>query len=839
VSNVEYLYKFEQRVIQDLNKSDLTPNDLSLRPISGSEVSACNISSGLGGLTPSGYVIPYFNLEGDPLAYYRVKLLDGNVKYKSQKGVENHIYFPIGFRILLDSMAKLPESQRYIIVTEGEKKAACAVKKGIPCAALPGVNSWKSRYITLPGDTTFDKVIRGKTEVIKAHIPRGDSNISVVEGSGVVATGLLQLIDYVVKYKFNVIIIFDTDKGGVKPEVQKAAAAFGYELKYKGVTTYKIRNLILPWTSSGIKVGLDDFLVGAFGPSSGVESFRRLISTNLAKPNAFPKHPNPKAFISGKLAGQNTRKENQEIALTVLMELEARGKRLIDEGINQVYYFDEESYTLMPVHLQNQRIGLHETYFGGHLYKNFDISAADSKVIQWLATQYFGEAGITPVKTAKLFAFPQGKEFANCIAYQLTSSKFVIITPWHDKPFVICNNGDHGVLFTQGTVDDDLDVNLLEQRLNNDMALPLVETPLWFNVLSKFNIDMDTPVVDVDGNIKTMPINKVQAYWTITLLYYLSPWLLRWRGTQLPIEMIIGEAGSGKSSLYELRQMILSGKTRLSNMTNDIKDWYAGITSAPGLHVLDNVHFTAGAKDYKQRLSDEYCRLTTELSPHIEMRKLYTTNDMQYVPVHAVFGVTALEQPFYNTDFLQRSSIFQVKSLSKDHDAKWLQRQIENGGGRVGWLAHHLVVIHKFLNLAIEQGQWNNEYKAKHRLANFEQCLLLMAQVFGIDSSFIISTVNTQIEKAITESDWVLQGLKDFCQELKEKYPKDYMMKTFGVKELSLWAQASDQHSRNITLINPWKLGKYIKTHTFSLEKSLHLKLYQHVNNKAMYQVAN
>src|SRR5258708_40363412 len=63
------------------------------------------------------------------------------------------------------------------------------------------------------------------------------------------------------------------------------------------------------------------------------------------------------------------------------------------------------------------------------------------------------------------------------------------------------------------------------------------------------------------------------------LLYYMSPWLLRWRGMQLPVELIVGESGSGKSTLCELRLDILTGRPLLRNTPTDLKNWHASVTN--------------------------------------------------------------------------------------------------------------------------------------------------------------------------------------------------------------------------------------------------------------------
>lgn len=669
--------------------------------------------------------------------------------------------------------------------------------------------------------------------MIQARIPSGDSNLHVIEGTGILAEGFKEIVEFAVQRELTVIICYDTDAGTVKAEVQRAAAQLGYELRYRGLAITQIRQMVLPAFRS--KVGLDDFIV-----AKGRAALVSLIERCLRKRSAFPRHPNPKAFISTRLQkSRMTRKESQDVALAILMELEARGKRLQNKSTLATYYFDEQSHVLMPVVIANPRVPLHETPFGSYLYREFNLGAADRRVIEWLAAQFYGEPGVEEADMHRVMCRTSVRHIKNPsadarailpdgIAYQLSDSHFVIVTPNPEHPFVWCKNGDYGVLFESDAV-----IPLDPKTVEGLTAVELAQPPhaKWSKVLGDFNFTQST--TDQPG-FSSAPIEQLRDL--ACLLYYLSPWFLRWRGMQLPIEMLIGEPGSGKSSIYELRQSILTGRSRLSNMTNDIKDWYAGITSSGGLHVLDNVHFSAGVKDYRQRLSDEYCRLTTETHPHIEMRKLYTSNDLLAIPVNTAFGITAVEQPFFNTDFLQRSAIFEVTAINTNHDARWGLRQLEFGGGRAGWIAHHLAVTHRFLRAAVFEEGWDPNYKARHRLANYEQGLRLMARAIGMkDTSWIPTALSQQTSTAVSESDWVAQALKEFSSLIQTKYPSKWEAMRFTAADIVVWAESHDQHSKNPVLINSWKLGRYLKSHASALRDSVGFYVAGTKNNRVTY----
>jgi len=803
--------------IADLELSGLVAQNIGARSITPDVLAATGMQAGA---APPGYVIPYFDIEGTAIPYYRIKLLDLmiKVKYLGMKGKPNHIYFPPQLPALLKK-----HRHNFIIITEGEKKAACAVKHGFPCVALAGVESWRTRKIMLPENTQFKPLkTRG---IIEAKIPGGDSNSILSTETGLVAIGFVELVDYLVEHKMEALIIFDSDKGGIKPQVQKAAAQLGYELRYRGLPISKIRQLVLPKSKAGEKTGLDDYII-----QRGVNDLAAKIRSCRARRIAFPRHPNPKTFVASKMQkGRMTRKETQDVALSILMELETRGRRLRNIATKDMFWFDEQTHNLMDVHLASTRIQLHDTGFGSYLYREFNLSATDTRVVGWLAAQFNGEPGAEDAITHRVFAKPV--DMTDCIAYQLSDSHFIIITPNPDEPYIICENGQHGVLFQQEQV-----IPLSHTAIEAEMAHWLdIEEPLWGKVLSSFNF---TPPIILNpnqaSNQNQAQILKENRNLAI-LLYYLSPWLLRWKGMQLPVELTIGEPGSGKSSVYELRQTIITGAPKLSNMSNDIKDWYAGITSHGGLHVLDNVHFTGASKDYQQRLSDELCRLVTEPNPHIEMRKLYTNADVINLPVTTTFALTSIEQPFFTLDLIQRSAIFELSVIQSGHDANWVGHQLSHGKGRIGWVAHQLSVIHRFLAKA--RTQWDNHYRAGHRLKHYEQALMLMAEVIGMENDWIPAALKRQTAVKMTETDWTMGGLEVFTLAFKKKYGGDYVRTRFNVKDILEWAMEDEIYSKNSTLTNGWKLGKYMKGHRGLLQKTLNMFEDGSSGNRQMYSI--
>lgn len=775
----------DSRVIKDLESSGLTIDDMGIKEAGQAELAACKAP-----LAASGYQIPYYNLKGERLPFYRIKMFDTDIKYKQPANSPTYIYFPRNF-------LKALHGKDYVIVTEGEKKAAKACKDGFPTVALGGVDNWRNRTIIVPGDSQVNQQGKGGPYVIKLppKTPIGEDST--------LAQGMRELMDLVNARNLKVLITFDSDKGGIKPEIQRAAATFALQLVEMDVPTVSVRQIILPSSGEG-KMGLDDYLIGA-----GAKAFQGLIDETLKPATRFPIHPNLKEFLNNKLEHKMGRTDAKQAALAIIADLDRRGSRMRSENDEMPYYFDATTHKLMVARFKSSAgEPFHESYFGGFLYKNYGIGEADSKVMDWMSTLYTGEDPVQMVSPQRVIA-----QVKDGVALQLGDSHFVVVTGDERQPLRFCLNGSEGILFEQGHVEDTPAEEI--QKAFNEMKTKPID-PWWKTVF--------TESVGLTGS-EHMP--KLAA-----LLYYISPWLLRWNGTQLPIELIIGEPGSGKSSLFEMRLGILTGVPKLRNIPQDMRDWFASVSSTGGLHVIDNVHFVD--KIMRQRMSDEICRIITEPKPHIEMRKLYTTNASVELPVNTVFAMTAIQQPFMNSDVIQRAVILNMQAVKIGHDARWVDHQISKFGGRTRWIAHQLLVLHKFF--VATKTQWNNNYKSAHRLANYEQALTLMAKVIGIDHSWIVPYLQERLQTTMTEADWTLEGIKEFIRETHAKKPQTTLV--FSSSTISDWAQLTDEYKDNPILSNSRSLGRYMINHKANLERICGIKDNGLKANKQTYQVS-
>lgn len=144
----------QRLMLEDIARSGLTAKDakdLKLTPLT-----AENILETTEFVSDGGYSIPYYTIAGKPTGFFRIRILDGTstgfkkrvMKYYQPAKTLPELYIP---RLPVVSWsATARDTTTRVYITEGEKKAACAVKHGLPTLGLGGVWSWKSKKKNVP-----------------------------------------------------------------------------------------------------------------------------------------------------------------------------------------------------------------------------------------------------------------------------------------------------------------------------------------------------------------------------------------------------------------------------------------------------------------------------------------------------------------------------------------------------------------------------------------------------------------------------------------------------------------------------------------------------------------
>lgn len=822
----------------DLERSGLTLEDIHGRVATHAELSILNL-----GAATQGYIIPYETLDGQPLDFYRMKVLIPEGMYRQPGDTKTHVYFPPALPLITNGIPvhRIQEQQdtsplpgkNFIIITEGEKKASIVAKMGIPCVAVGGIWAWRNRSVSIPANVEGIKPYpSAKNKVYKLT---GDEHVSDSDRASL-AEGLSQLIEYIRRMHCSVIIIFDSDvKEETKINVRNASAEFAAELRFNGVAHNLIREIILP-TKPGQKTGIDDFVM-----EHGKEKLLKVVEESLIPHRAhlyLPKHGNAKKRINNALDNDYklSRRDIIKTGYMVLADLDSRGSRYKNRLTKDPYYFDRSTKKLIGSAIDK------ETYrmeFGKLLHERYGLGIDDQRFLNRLNTLMNSEEPIPEIDVHKT-VITRGDN----VYFRLNDSLYARVSPdtptYNDlKPELeIFENGYDGILFeAQDHLIDpfsslgNLDIEAVKGFYHQHKGVTITKENRW-QPESWWRPTLKS--VNLASHEKGASQSMAESSdLLVELLYYVSPWLNRWKGLQLPIEMVIGEAGSGKSSLCELRLMIINGTPSLRNPPTDIRDWFSSIASTGGLHVTDNVQFSD--KVLKQKLSNELCRIITEPDPTVEQRRLYTNTDLIRIPVRCVFIMTAIEVPFNAIDILQRSVI--TKLYNNPHapfESEWARTHLKKKGGREAWVAHHLLVLNCFMQTM--KKVWDPSYKATHRLVNFEQTLITMGKTFGYDNvaELIPNYLQMSALQTSADQDFVLNALAAFANfwETNEVHGKK-----FGVKEINHWAEQNPEYGQTYVVKNAYQLSKYMQRTKRVITLTTGIVEAGKQNNRQVYQL--
>lgn len=709
-----------------------------------------------------GYHIPYPELDGSfgDKAPYRLRILApvDMPKYLQPAKSGNHIYIPpFGLAKGWQDDIALP-----LFITEGEKKALAGMQAGIPTLAVGGVYSWRSQTFKLPRadvqmtDTGESRMVSVNASHAKLMTER-------------VAPELLEIS----WQDRTVYLVFDSD-ASQKVQVQQACVDLALWLNERGANVLQVN---LPDDEDGGKMGMDDFLVRYTAESSFLNE--EWLRTNSSEPLPL----DVKKYLADMLNGNRvTRQLSEKVARIALNALNAWGERYTD-GAGGYFYFDGGTSQLHEFRMDLPR--LRESSFGQLVRTEFGLATNDASVLSRLADDFVvGATTVTPRRVVGTSG--------DAVYFQLSDSRVARVTA---DGVDLVDNGTDDMLFLSGEVEQ-VDEARLAKAIKRGR-----EKPRWLTAIESVNLE------------PLSPLNLKQTRELLTTLFYLSPWLFRWRGTMLPLEVCVAEPNSGKTFLYNLRRGILTGRPGLNGLPDDFKGWASAVGSTGGIWVCDNLGSIRS--DYWHRFADEIARLTTEPDPSIDLRQLYTTSTVHSIPVQCSFAITTIKNPFTQPDILQRSLVYNLRAIPVDaRDSGWYTRAL---GEREEWLADHLTALSEFFKLV--GTKWNDRYLSGFRLVNFEQALLLMGRVLGFNMQSVIAELPAVVAGAVAEFDPVVEALVAFV----EAWPKA----TARLRDVVNWVENDeDRRFVNIkTMDNLVVLGRYVRAHAYDIEQATGCKL--------------
>lgn len=147
-----------------------------------------------------GFKMPYFDLKGKPTAFFRVRYLESTkvgfaaltkekpLRYVQPKGTLNEIYLPP----MMDWAAIAKDTKKPIIITEGELKAAKAVKEGFATIGLGGVWNFRSAQHNLTLLPLLEEFDWSERVVVIAYDSDSTTNPKVMNAENVLSREMLR-----------------------------------------------------------------------------------------------------------------------------------------------------------------------------------------------------------------------------------------------------------------------------------------------------------------------------------------------------------------------------------------------------------------------------------------------------------------------------------------------------------------------------------------------------------------------------------------------------------------------------------------------------------------------
>lgn len=444
-----------------------------------------------------GYHIPYFGFDRKRVDHYRIRILkdahperpDPDQKYAQPRNSGNRVYIPP----LFDHETWQHDSAYPIFLTEGEKKSLAASQAGLVCLGLGGVYSWRTNYFALPRSAV--KIEDGPKQKkvgmdFSEAKPAGDK--IVPEFSQISWKGR------------PVYVVFDSDIE-TNEKVGQAAYDLAAYLEEQGA---EVRVLYLP-TNSKHKVGIDDWLLEDEVNAEFLFDEDWLYENSKA---GLP--PNPAKWVNDQLNKQRvTRKIAQDVATTILRVLDENGDRYRDAAGNY-YYFDANTKILHEFRL-DALARLRETSFGQLLRKDYSLGTADAHIMSRVGDGFAHETEL--INPHRVTA-----NRGDALYLQLNDSAMARVT---EDGISFVDNGTDDILMLANSV-----VPIDEEEVAAALRRPEVTKPRakrlrWYDAVSTINL---TPIYG---------LTRDESLELLSCLFYMSPFLNRWRGVNLPLEV--------------------------------------------------------------------------------------------------------------------------------------------------------------------------------------------------------------------------------------------------------------------------------------------------------------
>lgn len=167
---------------------------MELRLVTGEQCVVMRLPS-----ATDGFLIPYFDLDGKQTEFFRVRYMKDTrkgfemhsgkkaMRYGQVPGTINEAYLP---PLGINWAAIAADPSQRVVITEGELKAACATKHGVPTIGLGGVWCFTSAKHGLPLLPIFDSFVWERRDVVICFDSDASTNLDISRAENVLATRL-------------------------------------------------------------------------------------------------------------------------------------------------------------------------------------------------------------------------------------------------------------------------------------------------------------------------------------------------------------------------------------------------------------------------------------------------------------------------------------------------------------------------------------------------------------------------------------------------------------------------------------------------------------------------